>query len=136
MSDKKIIHNQEYWEDLIQEFGNCKEMSIKEFCALNDVGFSTFCRWKSKLSKKETISTGNWASLHIEEDFIEDQSPIPQMVYDSSLGVDDYKDLDDRDLQPKASSMGFDLHIGESLRLNIPVGFNEVELKRLVGVLC
>jgi len=138
MSDKKIIHSREYWEDLIQEFGNCKEMSLKEFCVLNDVGFSTFCRWKSKLSKEETISTGNWAPLHIEEDFIEEENLSPQTASDNPSKDDDHNDLDDRGLQLRGQSAcdGFDLHIGEKLMLKIPVGFNEFELKRLVGVLC
>jgi len=138
MSDKKI-HSPEYWESLINEFRNCRGISMKEFCSAKGVGFSTFCRWKSKFSKaEEHPAVAHFIPLHIEEDFIEEENLAPQIASDNSSKDDGHNDLDDRGLQLKGQSAcdGFDLHIGEKIWVKIPVGFNEFELKRLVGVLC
>jgi hypothetical protein len=138
MTIKKTTRGREYWEDLIQEFNNCKGISLKEFCALNEVGFSTFCRWKSKLSQEssELKAAGSWAPLHIEEDFVEELNPTPQTARDNPSEEDDHNDLCDLQSKTESTCKGFDLHIGEKIWLKVPVGFNEFELKRLVGVLC
>ncbi len=114
---------------------------------------STFYQWRSHFNnrlKDQEKDGGIFIPLSIKEEGpIKERSPsLASAVIDErslSLPIPPLKGSDNVSvgessqrlgLQNKPLKEGFDLHIGEKLLLKIPFGFDAIELKRLVGVLC
>jgi hypothetical protein len=152
MSGKKISKGKRFWKRTLKEFEGAG-LSVGKFCALKGIGVSTFYQYRSKLNNRFNSrgkEQGGFTPLHIEEDFVEGGSLTSGAIIDDGRPSINNSPFEDEgivpavegskrfhtSLQEKPLKEGFDLHIGENLLLKIPFGFDPIELKRLVGVLC
>jgi hypothetical protein len=152
MSRKRTSKGKRFWERTLKEFEEAG-LSVKEFCTLKGIGASTFYQWRAwfnnRLNNRGPDQGGFTPLSIIEEDFVEDKTPTSKTIIDDDRPSIDKQGLDGNNMAPvveaskKSNSLGqktcvkgFDLHIGEKLLLKVPFGFDPIELKRLVGVLC
>lgn len=146
MPGKKINRRKQFWERTLKEFEEAG-LTVKEFCALKDIGLSTFYQWRTHLNRQRKDQGGFIRLSIIEEDLVEDLTS--KTVIDYKCPSMDKLGFDGNNMAPvveaskkfnssghKPCLKGFDLHIGENLLLKVPFGFDAIELKRLVGVLC
>ena len=148
MPGKKISRGKRFWERTLTEFEEAG-LTVKEFCALKGIGPSTFYQWRAWFNNRlngQSKDRGGFTPLSIiEVDLVE--ALASKTVIDYNPPSMDKPGFDDSNMAPvveasKKSSgekpclKGFDLHIWENLLLKVPFGFDAIELKRLVGVLC
>lgn len=161
MSGKRISKGRRFWKKTLREFEEAG-LSVGKFCALKGIGVSTFYQYRSKLNNgvgarpltsaaihnNRGPDQGGFTPLHIEEDFVEGGALTLKTNLDDGRPSINNSPFDDEGLAPVVGKMGhtslqekslkegFDLHIGEKVWIKVPFGFDAIELKRLVGILC
>jgi hypothetical protein len=152
MSRKRTSKGKRFWERTLKEFEETG-LSVGKFCTLKGIGVSTFYQWRSHFNNRlnnRGPDQGGFTHLSIiEEDFVEDRALASKDLIDNDRSSHNKPPFDNEGIvsvfeeskkrnssEQKSSVKGFDLHIGEKLWVRVPLGFDAIELKRLVGALC
>jgi hypothetical protein len=115
-----------YWGKLVAEHQE-SDLSVRQFCLSRDINFHTFKNWRWRLRDK--IGPG--------------EKPTGKFVEVAPLKPSDFIDSCDQQSEPSAdvayeelkTKSGLTLRYGDGWSIDVPCGFDESTLSRVIRVL-